>query len=149
MERDEWKTAFNTTSSHYEYLVMPFGLTNAPGVFQALVNDILRDFLHYFVFVYLNDILIFSPDKQSHIQHVGQVLQRLLQHQLYVKAKKYEFHVDSVSFFGFKFSQGKVAMDQEKVRQWLNGRFPPQGRRCSDFLALLISIVNSSEMLAL
>ena len=36
---EEWKTAFNTHSGHYEYLVMPFGLTSASSVFQALVND--------------------------------------------------------------------------------------------------------------
>lgn len=40
---DEWKTAFNTPIGHCEYLVMPFGLTNAPIVFQALINDVLRD----------------------------------------------------------------------------------------------------------
>lgn len=40
-EGDEWKTAFNTPLSHFEYLVMPFGLTNAPAVFQALENDAL------------------------------------------------------------------------------------------------------------
>ena len=61
-EGDEWKAAFNTPSGHYEYLVMPFGLTNAPAVFQGLVNDVLRDILN--VFVYLDDILIFSKNKQ-------------------------------------------------------------------------------------
>ena len=46
-EGDEWKTAFNTASGHYEYQVMPFGLTNA--VFQALVNDVLWDMLNWFL----------------------------------------------------------------------------------------------------
>ncbi len=59
-EGDEWKTALNTPLGHYEYRVLPFGLTNALAVFQALVNDMLRDFLNWFVFVYLDDILIFS-----------------------------------------------------------------------------------------
>uniref|UniRef100_A0A674EX84 ribonuclease H n=1 Tax=Salmo trutta TaxID=8032 RepID=A0A674EX84_SALTR len=40
---DEWKTAFSTTSGHYEYLVMPYGLKNAPAVFQSFVDEILRD----------------------------------------------------------------------------------------------------------
>lgn len=60
-EGDKWKTAFNTRSGHYEYLVMPIGLPNAPAVFQALVNDVLRDMLNEFAFVYLDKILIFSP----------------------------------------------------------------------------------------
>ncbi|KAF7657497.1 hypothetical protein LDENG_00026390 [Lucifuga dentata] len=59
-EGDEWKTAFNTPSGHYEYLVMPFGLTNPPAVFQALINNVLRDMPNRFVFVYLDNILIFS-----------------------------------------------------------------------------------------
>lgn len=60
LKGDEWKTAFNTPLGHFEYLVMPFGLTNAPTVFQALINDVLRDMINYFVFVYLDDIWI-SP----------------------------------------------------------------------------------------
>ncbi len=58
---DEWKTAFNTPTWHYEYLVMPFGLTNAPGVFQALVNDVLRDMLNQFTYVYLYSHLLKFP----------------------------------------------------------------------------------------
>lgn len=53
---DEWKTAFNTHLGHFEYLVMPFGLTNAPAVFQALLNDLLRDFINCCAFVYLDDM---------------------------------------------------------------------------------------------
>ncbi len=99
-EWDEWKTAFNTPSGHYEYLVMPFGLTNAPAIFQALVSDVWRDMLNVFVFVYLDDILNFSSDECSHVQHVRQVLHRLLQNQLYVKAEKCEFHKSTVLFLG-------------------------------------------------
>ena len=64
------KNAFNTPLGHFEYLVTPFGLTSAPAVFQALVNDVLRDFLHKFVIVYLDDILIFSRSLEDHKRHV-------------------------------------------------------------------------------
>ncbi|KAG1927350.1 hypothetical protein F2P79_024334 [Pimephales promelas] len=87
-EGDEWKTAFNTPLGHFEYRVLPFGLVNAAAVFQALINDVLRDMLNIFVFVYLDDILIFSPSLQVHIQHVRRVLQRLLENRLFVKAEK-------------------------------------------------------------
>lgn len=70
-EGDEWKKAFNTPTGHYEYLVMPSGLTNAPAVCQALINDMLRDMLNHYVFVYLDDILIFSRSREQHIHHVS------------------------------------------------------------------------------
>lgn len=63
--------AFNTPTGHFEYLVLPFGLSNAPAVFQALVNDVLRDMINIFVFVYLDDILIFSRLFQVYVRHVS------------------------------------------------------------------------------
>ncbi len=74
-EGDEWKTAFNTPRGHFEYRVLPFGLSNAPAVFQALVNDVLRDMLNQFIYVYLDDILIFSHSLQEHVQHVRALCQ--------------------------------------------------------------------------
>lgn len=133
-EGDEWKTAFNTPSGHYEYLVMPFGLTNAPAVFQAFVNDVLRDMLNDFVFVYLDDILIFSPDESSHVEHVRQVLHRLLQNQLYVKAEKCEFHQASVSFLGFVIAEGSVQMDPDKVSAVRNWPAPTSRKEVQRFL---------------
>lgn len=120
-EGDEWKTAFNTHLGHFEYQVMPFGLTNAPAVFQCLVNDVLRDLLGRTVFVYLDDILIFSSSLEEHTEHVRDVLQRLLENKLYVKAEKCDFHVSSTSFLGYVIEEGQLRADPAKVeavRDW-------------------------------
>ena len=69
--------------------------------------------LHQFVFVYIDDILIFSRSLAEHKLHVRQVLQRLLENRLFVKAEKCEFHVPSVAFLGFIIGQGKLDGSRE------------------------------------
>jgi hypothetical protein len=63
---DKWKTAFHTRYGSFEWLVMPFGLTNAPGSFQRFLSGIFSDFLDVYVIIYLDDILIFSGNKDNH-----------------------------------------------------------------------------------
>ena len=70
---DEWKTAFSTTSGHYEYLVMPYGVKNAPTVFQSFVDEILRDLLGQGVVVYIDDILFYSATRVAHVSGVSHV----------------------------------------------------------------------------
>uniref|UniRef100_A0A3Q2EG98 Gypsy retrotransposon integrase-like protein 1 n=1 Tax=Cyprinodon variegatus TaxID=28743 RepID=A0A3Q2EG98_CYPVA len=131
---DEWKTAFKTPLGHFEYQVMPFGLCNAPAVFQALVNDVLRDFLNIFVFVYIDDILIYSRTLSEHIHHVRLVLQRLLENRLFVKAEKCEFHKHSVTFLGLILEGGQVRSDPEKIKAVLNWPVPETRRELQRFL---------------
>ena len=115
-EGDKWKTVFYTPSGHYEYQVMPLVRTNAPAGFQALINDVLRDMINRFVFVYLDDILIFSSSLQEHHHHVRQVLQRLLKNHLFLKPQKCKFHVPEVSFLGFILREALIQMDPRKTR---------------------------------
>lgn len=61
---------------------MPFGLTSAPAVFPILVINILRGFLNVFVFVYLDDILIYSQNEEQHVHYVKTVHHRLYENQL-------------------------------------------------------------------
>lgn len=84
--------------------------------FQALVNDVFRDMLNRFVFVYLDDILFFSQSSQEHVLHVTQVLQCLLENQLSVKAEKWEFYRSSITFLGYVIAEGNVQMDPGKVK---------------------------------
>ncbi len=133
-ESDEWKTAFSTTSRHYEYLVMPSGLVNSPSVFQAFVNDVFRDMLNRWVIVYIDDILIYSDSYEGHVKQVRSVLHRLLTHQLYAKIEKCEFHQTSVSFIGYMISSGGVAMEDKKVQAVIDWPQPVTLKELQRFL---------------
>ena len=62
---------FRTCYGSFKWLVMPFGLTNAPSGFQRFLNTIFANLLDVFVIIYLDDILIFSLNKEDHIKHVS------------------------------------------------------------------------------
>ena len=112
---------------------MPFGLTNAPAVFQTLINDVLRDMLHQFVVVYLDDIYIFSRDLTEHKQQVRLVLRWLWKNKLFVKAEC-SFHADSVSFLGFVVQSGELQADPEKVRAVSKWPVPATRKQLQRFL---------------
>ena len=118
---DEWKTAFRSRYGHYEYMVMPFGLANAPATFQAYINKALSGIVDVFCVVYLDDILVFSKDRTSHVEHVKEVLRRLRKHDLYANLKKCEFFAPAVEYLGFIISSDGISMDPrrvETVRDW-------------------------------
>lgn len=133
-EGDEWKTAFSTTTGHYEYLVMPFGLANSPSVFQAFINDVFRDMLNHWVIVYINDILIYSESYEDNVKQVRAVLQCLITHQLYAIAKKCEFHQETVPFLKYVISSGGVDMDDKKVQAVVNWSLPASLKELQRFL---------------
>ncbi|KAI2665792.1 Transposon Tf2-9 polyprotein [Labeo rohita] len=107
--------AFVTPTGHYEHQVMPYGLVNAPSVFQNFIHEVLREFLHHFIIVYIDDILIYSQSEAEHHHHVAEVMQRLREHQLYLKAEKCSFHQSSVQFLGYVIDRHGVRMDEGKV----------------------------------
>lgn len=97
---DVEKTAFRTDHGHFEFLVMPFGLTNAPSTFQALMNDVFKQFLRKFVLVSFDDILIYSRTWADHIQHLRIVFTLLRQHSLFLKYSKCLFAQTQLSYLG-------------------------------------------------
>ena len=68
-----------------EFLVMPFGLTNASTAFMYLMNRVFRPYVDQFVVVFIDDILVYSKDRESHETHLRVVLETLRKEQLYSK----------------------------------------------------------------
>ncbi|KAK3535066.1 hypothetical protein QTP70_003030 [Hemibagrus guttatus] len=133
-EGDEWKTAFVTPTGHYEYLVMPYGLVNAPSVFQDFMHEVLREFLHKSVLVYIDDILIYSRSMAEHRRHVAEVLQCLRNYHLFLKAEKCVFHQSSVQFLGYVIDRSGIHKDEKKVAAVRNWPTPTSVKDLQRFL---------------
>ena len=123
-DEDIEKIAFNTQFGAFEWVVMPFGLCNAPSTFQRVVNDVLRDHLGIFVWMYIDDILVFSNDADEQQGHLDLVHELLRQHQLFPCIDKSTFLQSRVPLCAYIIDQDGVHMDGEKIKV-IRGWPPP------------------------
>jgi hypothetical protein len=119
---DEWKAAIITNRMEVEPTVMGFGMTNSPATFQSLMNSVFADLIATgVVAVYMDDILIYMPTLVEHRKIVCEVLQRLQDHDLYLKPEKCEFEKQEIEYLGMIIHPGEVCMNPGKVsavRDW-------------------------------
>ena len=135
-EGNEWKATFKTNRGLFEPTVMFFGLTNSPSTFQSMMDTIFKDLvLTGKVVIYMDSILIATPDDLTHHQQlVHRVLDRLKEHNLYLKLKKCIFEVCEVEFLGAILGHGQVRMDPVKVKGVLDWPIPQNLKDVQSFL---------------
>ncbi|KAJ4980381.1 hypothetical protein NE237_031218 [Protea cynaroides] len=135
-EGDIPKTAFRTRYGHYEFLVMSFGLTNAPATFMELMNRVFHDMLDTSVIVFIDDILVYSKDKETHIKNLNAALQRLRKEKLYAKFTKCEFWLSEVAFLGHVVSIEGIKVDPSKIEAIVKWEAPKNVSEIRSFLGL-------------
>ena len=115
-EADVHKTAFTTHMGHYQRRVLPMGLSNSPSTFQRLMNTVFEPYLGKFVFIYLDDILVASNTPEEHLKHLELIMEKLTEHDLYVKPTKCKFNETEVKFLGHIVSKDGVKPDPAKTQ---------------------------------
>ena len=108
------KTAVISPIALYEYLRMPFGLKNSPSTWARFINSILGDLP--FIFIYFDDILIFSESETQHLEYLKILFQRLDQYGLTINVKKSKFLVHEINFLSYRILQSGLQPTEERIK---------------------------------
>ena len=129
------KSAFVSPLGKWEFNRCPFGLAQAPAYFQKLINEVLAPF--DFAFGYLDDILIFSPDITTHLQHIEMIFQWLRETNLKLKMDKCNFLKKHLQYLGHMISGDGIVPVPEKLESVENMPPPTTPREVKQFLGLV------------
>lgn len=116
---------------------MPFGLTNAPATFQALVDKLLGPELEPYCFKYLDDIVIVTPDAETHFKILEEVLERLLSAGLTLNRDKCQFCRSELKFLGYVINRQGLHVDPEKVSAIVNMPRPVKPKEVRRILGMI------------
>ena len=122
---DKDKTSFITRKGCFRYKVLPFGLTTAPSVFQRLMDFVLCGLTYASCLVYLDDIIVFAPDFETHVLRLQEVFERLRSANLKLHPSKCFLFQRRVAFLGHTLSENGIEVQTEKIdaiREWSRPR---------------------------
>ena len=134
-EESRPKTAFVSSFSKWEFKRCPFGLAQAPAYFQRLVNKVLSGLT--FAFGYLDDILVFSPDMESHLKHLRLLFERLRSADLKLKEVKCNFLKKHIQYLGHIVSGEGITPLPEKLDSIQKMLPPKTPKEVKQFLGLI------------
>jgi len=136
-EGDEWKAAFTILKRSFESTVMFFGLINLLAMFQAMMNELLRDLINTGkVGSLIDNIIVRTEMEEGYNELVEEILRRLEENDLYVKLEKYKWKVKEVDFLGVVLRLEEIKMEKAKMKAVLDWLVSKSVKDIQKFLGL-------------
>ncbi|CAF0888235.1 unnamed protein product [Rotaria sordida] len=135
-EKSREKTAFITHKGLFEFKVMPYGLTNAPTTFQRLMDIVLAGLKWQCCLVYIDDVIIYSPTFEQHIEDLKRVFEALRSANLTLKTFKCHFCRRETKYLAYIITSDCVKPDPDLVKSVVNFPRPRTIRDVQSFLGL-------------
>ena len=129
------KTTVLTPWGAYMFARLPMGLKNAAQSFQKMMASILSGIKG--LFVYLDDVLVFSKDKDHHYEIIEEMFKRLEENGLAISLDKCEFEKDTINFVGYEVTAEGIKPLPKKVEAIVGFPRPPKQKHLLGFLGAL------------
>ena len=118
-----------------ESLVMQQGDCNTGVTYQTLMNHIFSPYLGSFMYVYLDDIIIFSDSITNHVKHIRIVFDVLRREKLYLGPSKMQFFAEELKILGHVIDKKGISMDPHKVDKVINWKAPTNKELLRSFIS--------------
>ena len=133
---DQEKTAFSTPDNHYHFLRMAMGLKNAPATWSRMMNHILGKLTYTECLVYLDDIIVFSSDVDTHLERLRHIFEKIRESNLKFKPTKCHFLKEEIEYLGHVIRKGGYTTDPKKTEIIKSYPVPRNVREIRAFLGL-------------
>ena len=135
-EEDRHKTAFRCPgfAGAFEYVVMPFGLKNAGATYQRAMNLIFHDILGKLIEVYIDDVVVKTKSRATHVEDLRQVFTRMRRHNLKMNPAKCVFFAEAGDFLGFLVHQRGIEIPKDKARAVITASPPTTKKELQQLL---------------
>lgn len=131
------KTAFTVPGRPlYQFRRMPFGLCNAAQTMCRLMDKVMGTDLRESVFVYIDDLLVVSPDFDTHLVRLRTVADRLRNANLTINVAKSKFVMREIRYLGYIVGNGELKTDPLKVDAIASFPVPSTVRQVRRFLGM-------------
>jgi len=100
------------------------------------MNDIFRRHLRKFILVFFDDILVYSPTLETHVEQLQIVFDILRSQSLLAKRSKCDFGSSQVEYLGYVIIKSGVVTDPLKIQVIVNWPLPRNIKQLRDFPGL-------------